>query len=221
MLTKSQILSGTVLQTDRGAGICTCMKKTLEFTHIVSPPCRHGHIGQIDGKHDDGLGDLRATVEADAQQVVVLAEPGGVVPEHVAHEEEGQHGRGHEVGRLVHGEDGAAVQDHGNVATLLHVPLGLVPVHHVRDGHQSGSDEEGVVDPVVRAALGEEVLGAEDAPEDGQGVVALGFEGEPGVGVHLSDEGVLADLVDDTVGREARLVPQVSKRDVKAAHVAM
>lgn len=166
-------------------------------THIVAPPGRHRCIRQVDREHDDGLCDLRAAVEADPEQVVVLAEPRGVVPQHVAHEEERQHRRGHEVGRLVHGEDGPAVQDHGHVAALLDVPVRPVPVHDVRDADQGRSNQERVVDPVVRAAVGEEVLRAEDAPEYGQGVVALGLEGEPRVRVHLAGEGLLADLVDD------------------------
>lgn len=35
----------------------------------------------------------------------------GAVPEHVSHEDEAQERRGHEVGRLVDGEDGVTVND--------------------------------------------------------------------------------------------------------------
>lgn len=126
---------------------------------MVAPPLGKLRIWQVEGKHDDGLADLGAAIEADAEQVVVLAEPDGVVSQDVAHENQAQNRRREQIRRLVDREERGAVHDDYGIAARLELPLRLPEVHEPDEKAKARTDQKGPVEPVIGRRRREEDLG--------------------------------------------------------------
>lgn len=139
---------------------------------IIAPPAEID-TRIVKAKEDKEGRDSQSGIQSSREQVIILGPPGAIPALEPVLKGQAEKGPGHVVAGGGGGDGRGGRHDDGDVH-VAHPRVGVAASGGVDDDGEEGADEEEVEHGVVKGAVGEELLRADETPEDDGGAVGGG-----------------------------------------------